>query len=290
MHNFIIYVNPLYIEKYDIFTPLRNIDSSNQVALFAEEDQIEYMPDFVHPLSEVGNSKIDCILVFGGDGTVLQAKQVSLQYKVPILGINIGSLGFLSEASPDELQHSMQELIDGKYLIEPRMLLQVIVKRANIAVYNNLALNDVVIYKGATPKLIDIRVKSNRRHVYDARCDGFVAATPTGSTAYALSGGGPILSPVMEAMVIVPLNPHVLTLRPMVFPAQDTLSFKIIKVEAHAVLQLDGINGIELEVGDEVFVKAASEKIEFIKLNNRTFYQILRKKMHLGKLGSRPRR
>jgi NAD+ kinase len=117
----------------------------------------------------------------------------------------------------------------------------------------------------------------------DMRCDGMIASTPTGSTAYSLSAGGPILSPVMKAIVVSPLNPHILSIRPMVYPDNDKLTFRIYGLDAPARLQIDGINVHEIEDNDELTVTSAKKHVNFIKLSNRTFYKILRNKMHLGK-------
>ena len=161
--------------------------------------------------------------------------------------------------------------------------MKVTLKRKGKTIFSSTALNDVVINKGELPKLIDVRVSSNRRFVIDARCDGILAATPTGSTAYSLSAGGPILSPVMNAIVVNPLNPHILSLRPVVFNASDIIELKLNNASAECLLQLDGKNDHNLIEGDEVIVTADSRKVKFIKLTNKTFYQILRKKLHMGR-------
>ncbi|MCK4956913.1 MAG: NAD(+)/NADH kinase, partial [Candidatus Cloacimonetes bacterium] len=144
-------------------------------------------------------------------------------------------------------------------------------------------LNDAVIYRGEVSRLINIKYSCNNRFVMETRCDGVIIATPTGSTAYNLSAGGPIISPLMEAMVVTPLNPHVLTVRPIVFSANDILRFTITQTENESILNLDGRKSHDLKKGDVVIIKSALRKVNFIKLNNNTFFSILRKKFHLGR-------
>ncbi|KQC09100.1 MAG: NAD kinase, partial [Candidatus Cloacimonas sp. SDB] len=240
-------------------------------------------PEFIKDIKKYNRIKLECILIFGGDGTLLHAVELSLKYKSPLLGINLGKLGFLAESSLQELEKSIEDLKNNRYELQARLLLKVALKRKGKIIYSALALNDAVINKGELPKLIDIRVFSNRRFVMDTRCDGIIAATPTGSTAYSLSAGGPIISPLMNAIVVNPLNPHILSLRPIVFNASDIIQFRLRNTSEECLLQLDGKNVHILQEGDEVIVNAASSKIDFIKLTNKTFYQILRKKLHMGR-------
>ncbi len=226
---------------------------------------------------------IDCILVFGGDGTILKAKQLALDTGAPILGINLGYLGFLSESVLPEIASSLQDLKNGKYKILKRMLIECQLKRNGLRCFQGLALNDAVIHKAGSASLIHVRIKASQRYVFDTRCDGVIVCTPTGSTAYSLAAGGPILSPQMKAMVLSPLNPHILSIRPMVFPAEEKLALKVYGLSESAMLQMDGENSFRLEEGDEITVTASERTVSFIKLSNRTFFKILRNKLHLGK-------
>ncbi|HQQ68581.1 MAG TPA: NAD(+)/NADH kinase, partial [Candidatus Cloacimonadota bacterium] len=175
------------------------------------------------------------------------------------------------------------DLVAGKYQILSRMLIQCSVKRDGKIILQQEALNDAVIYKGENPGLIGVRIFANGRYVFDTRCDGVVTCTPTGSTAYSLAAGGPILAPHMAAMVITPLNPHLLTIRPMVFAASDRLLLRVHGLSQPAWLQVDGANSLALDDRDELMVSASKRQVKFIKLSKRTFYRILRNKMHLGK-------
>ncbi len=284
MKNFAITINPYSNNLPGIISLLEELHKEKGLNIYCFEDQKILFPETIQSFETVDATKLDCILVFGGDGTILRSKNYSLKYDAPILGVNLGRLGFLSDISLPELKKVVDLLLLNKFKIQSRMLLKCIVKRHNRTVYTDQALNDVVVYKGVTPKLIDIKIFSNKRYIIDTRCDGIVVSTPTGSTAYSLSAGGPILSPIMDAIILTPLNPHILSVRPMIFPASDNVSLRINSSHAETILQLDGENKFQLFEKDEILVTSANEKVNFIKLTNKTFYQILRKKMHLGKI------
>lgn len=277
MKKFGIFLNPHNNDEEKIIALLKDLYSNYHLKFVLLSKKNINFPDFISKNKE---EALDIILVFGGDGTILKAKDFSIHYNAPILGINTGNLGFLSEITPKELGKSIQYLLDDKYKVQTRMMLKVYVKRDGEKIYLDNALNDVVIYKGITPKLINISIYCNDRNVVETRCDGLILSTPTGSTAYSLSAGGPILSPIMDAIVVAPLNPHVLTVRPMVFSSKDMLS---VKVDPKSIIQIDGQNSFDLKKGDRLFVTASEKRVNFIKLGNRTFFQILRKKFHMGK-------
>ncbi len=282
MKNFGVFLNPQSKHIEQIASILTHLVAKNGITFFKLKEQANLLPDFVEVFKD-NQTKLDCILTFGGDGTFLRAVNFSLSTETPLLGVNLGKLGFLSDTSLTELENSIVDLMKRKFKVQERMMLKVTVKRESETIITGTALNDVVIHRGFTPSLIDIDLSANRRFVVQTRCDGIIVSTPTGSTAYSLSAGGPIISPVMDAIVITPLNPHVLTVRPMVFSANDTLQLKILNSESTSLLQLDGRNIHDLKVGDKVTVSSATEKVKFIKLSNKTFYQILRKKFHMGK-------
>jgi NAD+ kinase len=283
MKNFAICINPGFSDKHRIFTLLESLREGGKINFYSATGEQELMPGIIKPLLQGRKAKIDCILVFGGDGTILRAKQLALDTGAPILGINLGYLGFLSESVLPEIADSLQNLKAGKYKLLHRMLINCQLKRESKVIYQGLALNDAVIYKAGSPGLIHVRIKASGRYVFDTRCDGVIACTPTGSTAYSLSAGGPILAPQMKAIVLSPLNPHILSIRPMVFPSSERLMMKIHGLQQTAMLQIDGENSCPILEGDEIHVTASERSVSFIKLSNRTFYQILRNKLHLGK-------
>ncbi|MCF7911007.1 MAG: NAD(+)/NADH kinase [Candidatus Cloacimonetes bacterium] len=280
MNKFLLYFNLSNEDFKDTLAILQRLRENYELEFYILEEQTEYQQYF--PVLKK-NTKIDSILVFGGDGTILRAVKSALYYRVPILGVNLGHLGFLSEISLDELDKSILALKKQKYKLLSRMMLKITIRRDDKMFINDLALNDAVISKGEKPQLISLKVYDDRRYVFSTRCDGIIAASPTGSTAYSLSAGGPIISPVMDAIVVVPITPHVLTVRPIVFPAGSNISF-VIESEAETCrLQLDGQNCAQLFAGDRITVTSAQRKVDFIKLSNRTFFKTLRNKMHLGR-------
>ncbi len=284
MQNFAVYINPAFSDKKSIYNLLEKLRNDSDINFFSIESIPDLPKELFKPLPKPVNSKhIDCILVFGGDGTILKAKDLALLTGAPILGINLGYLGFLSESVLPEIASSIQNLKQGKYRLLHRMLIESHLKREGKIIYEALALNDAVIHKAESPGLIHIRIKASGRYVFDTRCDGIITATPTGSTAYSLAAGGPILAPEMKAIVLSPLNPHILAIRPMVFPATERLDMKIYGLSQPAMLQIDGQNSQSIQEGDEVLVTASERSVSFIKLSNRTFYQILRRKLNLGK-------
>ena len=284
MQNFAVYINPDFSHKKNIYTLLEKLKDNSEINFFSIDSIPDLPKELFKPMPKPANRKhIDCILVFGGDGTILKAKDIALLTGAPILGINLGYLGFLSESVLPEIASSIENLKQGKYRLLQRMLINCRLKREGKIIYEALALNDAVIYKAESPGLIHIRIKASSRYVFDTRCDGIIAATPTGSTAYSLSAGGPILAPEMKAIVLSPLNPHILAIRPMVFPSTELLTMKVYGLRQAALLQIDGQNSQSIQEGDEVLVTASERSVSFIKLSNRTFYQILRRKLNLGK-------
>ncbi|MDP8231052.1 MAG: NAD(+)/NADH kinase [Candidatus Zophobacter franzmannii] len=286
MKNIIVYINPYHAKIPEVATVLEDLQKKYGVVFWCLPRQDNLFPETINTSSEkdLKQKNCDCILVFGGDGSILQAKDTALKFNTPILGVNIGHLGFLSETDMTDLEKSLDNLMHKKFQVQSRMLIRADVWRDGNKIFSTLALNDAVIYKSVSPKLIEVKILDQKRHVLTARCDGFVAATPTGSTAYSLAAGGPLLTPVMDAIVITPLNPHIMAIRPIVFPAKNKITFRMIDQEHSSMLQIDGVNAIELQEGDEVRITAAKEKVNFIKLSNRTFYQILRNKMHMGRI------
>jgi NAD+ kinase len=284
MNKFGLFIHTEYYDKQKQSEIIRKLFQNYDIEFYGFDDQLGILPDFVKPYKFNKNISLNCILVFGGDGTILRAKKYALLTKAPLLGINIGKLGFLSETKPELLERSIQLLISNKYKIQSRLLLDIKVFRNNKLFYRDLALNDVVLFRANTPKMIEVKIRTNDRLIYTTRCDGLVASTPTGSTAYSLSGGGPILDPLMEAIVFCPLNPHILSIRPIVFSAKDLLSFELISCHDEPLLQVDGVNVTSLLAGDIIKINGATQKVNFIKLSNKTFYQIMRKKMHMGRI------
>jgi NAD+ kinase len=225
--------------------------------------------------------KVDVILLFGGDGTFLHTAHNFIGANIPLLGINLGRLGFLTEIEISELEYTLQNLIEKNYCIEKRMLLEAKIIRNNREIYNGFALNDIVINRGARSRMISVELFINDEFINIYRADGIIMATPTGSTAYSLSAGGPIVNPRIRAILITPICPHSLLLRPMVISDLERIKV-IISGEENMKITADGRNDLNLLTGDIVNVSASDKEISLVKLADRTFYSILHKKMRAG--------
>ncbi|MCZ6639911.1 MAG: NAD(+)/NADH kinase [Candidatus Dadabacteria bacterium] len=225
---------------------------------------------------------VDVILVFGGDGTFLGVAREACKYGTPILGINLGGLGFLTEVTIDELYPMMERIIDGDYEVEDRQMLITSIRRGkkNIGTYE--VLNDVVINKGALARIIDLAIYIEDSHVTTYKADGIILATPTGSTAYSLSAGGPIVHPGIPVTIITPICPHTLTNRPLVVSSEMKVEIIVTTQEPDTYLTLDGQIGVRLKTGDLIEVKRTDTSVKLIKSPFRDFFSILKTKLMWG--------
>lgn len=262
---------------------LNQLQQENDVQFFILDDNKIFCPEEALCFFPAKSHPIDIILCFGGDGTMLRSVEYSLKNKAPVLGINYGKLGFLSECSFNDFKKSTLNLFQKKYKLESRMLIEIKVYRDNETIIKALALNDAVLYKGSSAKLVNLRLLSNNQYIYEMRSDGLVISTPTGSTAYSLSAGGAIISPNAKAIIATPLNPHILTIRPMVFSDNDKIEISLTS-GGNVFLQIDGVNYCELRTNDKISVTRYHKSIDFIKLTKKSFYKILRHKLHMGRL------
>ncbi|MEE9172828.1 MAG: NAD(+)/NADH kinase [candidate division NC10 bacterium] len=224
----------------------------------------------------------DLVIVLGGDGTLLSVARLVGSEEVPILGVNLGGLGFLSEITLDELYPVLGTVLDGKYRASRRMLLQVTVHRQGEPVAEYVVLNDAVITKGALARIIELEVLVEQEYVTTYRADGLIICTPTGSTAYGLSAGGPILFPSMHAVILVPICPHTLTNRPLVLPEEVNVQVVLESQDEDVYLTLDGQVGFPLRHRDLVEVRRADREITLIASPKKSYYEILRSKLKWG--------
>ncbi len=222
-------------------------------------------------------SECDVIITIGGDGTIITASKFAVEYDKPILGVNAGRLGFLAEVEIDEID-SLELLAKGEYTIEERMMIKATVKndRDEKSYY---ALNDFVFSKGSLSKIIDLDVFCMDKHVSSYRADGIIISTPTGSTAYSLSVGGPIVEPNMKLIILTPISPHSLFDRSIIFSTNDVLSVKVQgRKDAPVYLTIDGKEYVKIEDDDTVNIGASETNVKIIKLKQKQFYEVLNKK------------
>lgn len=223
---------------------------------------------------------VDLVVVLGGDGTLISVARLVESDEVPILGVNLGGLGFMTEITLDELYPVLGTVLEGKYRVSRRMLLEVTVQQEEGAT-THVVLNDVVMTKGALARIIELEVSVQQEYVTTYRADGLIICTPTGSTAYGLSAGGPILFPSMHAVILVPICPHTLTNRPLVLPEDVTVQV-ILESHDKVYLTLDGQVGFPLRHRDLVEVRRADREIALIVSPKKTYYGILRSKLKWG--------
>jgi NAD+ kinase len=224
---------------------------------------------------------VDCVIALGGDGTMLAAAKLVGSLGTPILGINLGKLGFLAEVVPGDMQEAISQIINGKHRIEKRLVVQAeVVQIPDKVMY---ALNDVVVDKSRSSRLIDVDVFINDAFAVNYRADGLIVSTPTGSTAYALSSGGPIVVPTSHVIGITPISPHTLSGRPLIIPDSDTIRI-VTRVHMEEVLiAVDGQEEAVLKPPVEVRIKRASHTVNLIKTTADSYYDVLRAKLLWGR-------
>jgi len=225
---------------------------------------------------------LDLLVVLGGDGTLLSAVRALDGCEVPVLGVNLGRLGFLTEVALAELHPVLERALAGELQVSPRTMLACSVERSGHTVGTYYVLNDVVLNKGALARISDFSVRVDGRRVSTYRSDGFIVATPTGSTAYSLSAGGPIVSPDLAAFVLTPICPHTLTHRPILVPDSAVVDLCLEFKNGEVYLTLDGQQGLELAEGDVVRVARAERRVLLVRPPERDFFHVLRTKLHWG--------
>lgn len=227
-------------------------------------------------------SQVEVVIVLGGDGTLLSVARLVGKYKVPILGVNLGGLGFLTEITLKELDKVLEKVIEGDFIVDERVALQAAVLRRGEKMADFTVLNDAVINKGALARIIDLETSINGEYLTTFKSDGLILSTPTGSTAYNLSAGGPIIYPSLHCIIITPICPHTLTNRPIVIPDDVTIHVVLKTTQQEVLLTLDGQQGFMLEYGDVVEVKKSETGILLIKSPYRHYFELLREKLKWG--------
>ena len=223
----------------------------------------------------------DLLLVLGGDGTMLGAARLVEQRSTPILGVNIGGLGFLTETTLDHLYPSLNKVFAGEYVLDKRLMLHARILRQQEQVTMATVLNDVVISKGHLARMILTKVWINKTFMTNLRGDGLIIATPTGSTAYSLSASGPILDPSLEVLIINPICPHTLSNRPFLVPSQVSVEIAL-RSPGKAMVTFDGQVGVEMNPEDTVEVSASKHRAHLIRFPDRSYYDVLRNKLKWG--------
>jgi len=248
--------------------------SLQQLREFLRKRGCEVLPEGV----DAGSAKADLAIVIGGDGTMLAAARDLVRHHVPLVGINQGRLGFMTDIGLNDMQSGIGAILDGKYAIEERSLLEAEITRAGKSMLRTIALNEAVIGKGSQGRLIEFELRVDDEFVYRLRADGIIVATPTGSTAYALSAQGPILHPTVPALTLVPLNPHTLSARPV--SVSDRCVIEIVMVHSlDARAHFDGLALHDMAEGDRLILKRSADAVRFVHPPGYHYFATLREKL-----------
>jgi NAD+ kinase len=228
-------------------------------------------------------SEVDLMLVLGGDGTMIATARMIGDQEIPVIGVNYGGLGYLAEFRIEELYNGIEAILSGNYRLDKRVMLSVELRRDDALFTSNRVLNDVVINKSALARIIEIEAYFNHQFVNSFRADGLIVSTPTGSTAYNLSAGGPVIFPSMNAVVITPICPFTLSNRPIVVPDDGEIELLLKTDHEEVALTLDGQVGCPLKVEDRVVIRKSRTHFNLVQPSNRNYFEVLRDKLRWGR-------
>ncbi len=278
--------NPRYRDLRAVLEHVARQAPYKQIELYSEQRLASFWPREVPPFEGV---ELDALVTFGGDGTLLRGARLCDGREIPILGVNLGRVGFLTTATRETLDPSIDALVAGRYVIERRQALQAAIKdsEGNHRV-SQLAVNDVAVHKGGVARVVRVNVFIQGENVGPYSADGIIVATPTGSTAYSLSAGGPIVVPGVEAIIVTPIAAHTLAVRPLVVPATYRIVIEPMAGWADDLLvSFDGQIGSTLAPGESVDVRRADHRVCLIRLGSDGFFSRMRQKLHWGDLSER---
>jgi len=227
-------------------------------------------------------AQVDLLVVLGGDGTMLAAVRLVEKHPIPILGVNLGHLGFLTEITVEEMPEVLEDVLAGRQTLSQRAMLEAELERGGQRIAAHRALNDVVLHKAAIARMVELEFAIGAAFVSRIRGDGLIIATPTGSTAYSLSAGGPIVSPAADVMIITPIAPHMLTNRPLVIPGNSQVEILLSTADESAYVTVDGQVGEEAHPGDRLRVRRAARGVELVVSPRRDYFAVLRDKLRWG--------
>ncbi|MCB1676827.1 MAG: NAD(+) kinase [Halioglobus sp.] len=276
-------IKPLGLE--DVLLQLLDLLDSRGLEVILEERLAELLPersDLLASRDEIGQ-RADLVIVVGGDGSLLSAARTLAKHETPVIGVNRGRLGFLTDIAPDEIAQQVPAILDGHYEAENRFLLDASVRRDGKVVGRADALNDVVVNSGTSAQMIEFELHIDNSFVYRQRADGLIVSTPTGSTAYSLSGGGPIMHPTLDAVVLVPMFPHALTSRPIVVDGDSEIRVDILqRNRIHPPVTCDGQVNMTARPGDSVHITKKPHRLTLLHPVGHSFYASCRDKLRWG--------
>jgi len=278
-----IFSRPRRADITDIVRPLLEWFAKHGIrAVYDTETAVSLRDESGGRPRELLAHESDLLLVLGGDGTLLAAAREAAPRGIPVLPINLGSLGFLTSFTLDELYPALEGTIAGELSASERMMLRASLVREGESVESQLVLNEAVITKGALARMIEIQLSIDEDFVCRYRADGLIVATPTGSTAYSLSAGGPIVHPEVESIIVTPICPHTLSDRPLVVANTSKVEMKLRGTAESVYLTLDGQKGVLMESEDHVMISRAEERLKLIQPHRKSYFDILRRKLKWG--------
>lgn len=251
--------------------------------IIGEAGSSDLMADISYSLEK--EEKFDCIIALGGDGTILKVSRDLRDLNIPIVGVNLGTLGFLTEIEPDQIYPVIDRLLTDDYEMEERMNVcgTVFKEGSRKALHEDVALNDIVVSRAGFSRVIGLKVYVNGRVMDIYEADGVIVSTPTGSTGYNLSAGGPIVSPKTDLMIVTPISPHSLTSKSIVLSSEDEIVIEVLKMrkaqKEEAIISFDGQPGTQLSTGDRIVIRKAGSTTKMVKLFDVSFYEVLREKI-----------
>lgn len=279
---------PNLLKKYaeNCTKQIINILLENEIECLIDESIADLFDGYNITYGKLDKLISDCtyVIAIGGDGTIIHTSKLASNHNKKLVGVNVGRLGFLAALEPDQL-HLLSKLSTGDFDLEKRLMIEVTVKKKSGECISVNALNEIVVSRGAISKMIELEMRCNDTFVDRYRADGIICCTPTGSTAYSLSAGGPIVSPLIDSIIFTPICPHSLFSRPIIYPSDSKLQIKLIE-DGHigdgceyAFLTVDGAENISLDFEDTVIVTQSTKKVQLVSFTNKQFYEVLNKKM-----------
>jgi NAD+ kinase len=281
--------HPRYAQFAAALARLVSVAGREGAALYFEDQLLEEAAGG-RPLGDDEVAGLDLLLTLGGDGTLLRGARLIAAHRIPVLGINLGHLGFLTSAAPDEMERALGMWFAGDYELDERMALVVSFSLPDGTEGGEyLALNDAVLHKGGAARVIRLAVRASGQEVGTYSADGIILSTPTGSTAYSLSAGGPIVSPSVHCIVATPICPHTLGVRPLVLPSDETVTVDVLSPTEELVLTIDGQEHERLQPGASIRVCRSADPVRLVRFPGQSFFTTLRRKLRWGDLEERDR-
>ena len=260
-------------QAYEIARSIREFLQKHNITVVAEDQEAANIG--AHPISSIQEGEVDVCITLGGDGTILRLFHQHPQLQAPILAINLGSLGFMADITIDEIFPSLQNLIEGHYRVESRM----VIEGTTAANQSNFAMNEIVIHRSGHPSLIDLAIYVDNRYLNTFCADGVIISTPSGSTAYSLAAGGPILVPELNALVLTPICPHTISNRPIVLLPEQEICIKYVGPRESVEVTYDGLPCFQILAGESISIARSKRLFKLIKMPGHDYFSTLRSKL-----------